>query len=459
MRSTSRTIRLINVLLFVPMLALCLLLVVLVRERQSYFLGWSTGCIFYLLPSLLVLTLACAFWLPAVPRTRIALVIWAVGFALVICEASLQVFAPDWSLHGLPLRHATWKKLGRSFDARTKRQVIEDYRANGQVAVPVLPVAVLFAYSNRTLQTATGPIIPLSGISNSLSVYDNETGEYLAYVSDEFGFTNPAGAVQVENCDVLVVGDSFAHGACVPVGKDSVSLIRQRVPATINLGYMAGGPLSYLGTLTEYGLAKRPRIVLWYHFEGNDFHNLFYERQTLLCRYMEDGFQQSLASMQPEIDRVLREFVEKQSRTPDSIERSQFFLWRVATLQALRKRVLSLSRQNDLQSTARLDYFERVLSKASARVQEAGGELKMVYLPAFERYQDESTPCRQQERLVLAAMSKLGIPVINVAAAFEKNSDPLSFYPLRINGHYTEAGYALVAQAILDEILPIEDCD
>jgi hypothetical protein len=49
-------------------------------------------------------------------------------------------------------------------------------------------------------------------------------------------------------------------------------------------------------------------------------------------------------------------------------------------------------------------------------------------------------------------MSKLNIPVINVAVAFEKYSDPVSFFPLRLDGHYTEKGYALVAQSVLARI-------
>jgi hypothetical protein len=349
----------------------------------------------------------------------------------------------------LEARQVASRKLGRPFDNRTPRQVIDDYRAAGQIAVPVLPIARLFVDTNQPLKLMAQQIIPLSGISKALTVYGNENGDYLVYKSDEFGFTNPPGIFHLESCDVVVLGDSYAHGACVPVGKDSVSLLRHQIPATLNLGYMAAGPLSYLGTLTEYGLSRRPRIVLWYHFEGNDLKNLFLEGQTLLSRYLEDDFQQGLSDLQAEIDRGLFAIGEEHLKLPDP---PQHFLWRAATLQALRRQVLSICRLRNSQPDADLDYFQLVLRTAKERVEQTGGQLKLVYLPAYERYTGQIDLYRRQEEGVSMAMSELGVPVINVARVFAKHPDPLSLFPFRLNGHYTEEGYGLVAQTILEEL-------
>ena len=74
------------------------------------------------------------------------------------------------------------------------------------------------------------------------------------------------------------------HGYCVPPEKSFVALIRQRHPATLNLGVAGDGPLLMLATLQEHLTALRPRTVLWFYFEGNDLLDLQTERQSAVLR-------------------------------------------------------------------------------------------------------------------------------------------------------------------------------
>jgi lysophospholipase L1-like esterase len=119
----------------------------------------------------------------------------------------------------------------------------------------------------------------------------NENGPWVTYRSDEYGFHNPTGIWQSAPLDIAALGDSYTHGHCVPSDKNFVALIRRRFPATLNLGVSGNGPLLELATLKEYLLPLKPKIVLWFYYEGNDLSDLQNERQSaLLRRYLHDDF-------------------------------------------------------------------------------------------------------------------------------------------------------------------------
>ena len=133
-------------------------------------------------------------------------------------------------------------------DRRSKRQVLDDYAAQKVDAVPGIATSL---FLQRPLQTPTGLIVPLSGISRRLTVTCNEYGVWGSYVADRFGFNNPD-TVWNAPLQLAVLGDSFTYGACVPEGRSFVDRIRSEIPATANLGLGGTGPLAVLGRLVEY---------------------------------------------------------------------------------------------------------------------------------------------------------------------------------------------------------------
>ena len=442
----------LNSLLLAPITAVVILLAKSVVQHEGFFYGWWTGIVFYGIPTAFLGVMLVALCLPFAVRAKLVLAVWSTIFAILAFEFVLELKdGPPTSLDQMRLQ--TSARLHLPFDRRSKREVVDNLRAAGQDAVPVLPVALYF-HKQQQLQIGKPEqgIVPLSGVAKAVTVFGNEGGNYLIYVSDEHGFANPPGSFDDQELDVAILGDSFAHGACVPVGKDSASLIRTQFPHTLNLGYVGAGPLSYLGTLTEYALPRRPRIVLWFHCEGNDFHNLRSERDTLLAHYLEPDFEQDLPNLRLATDLALKEFIEQRRQDPEESVNSQSLLRRVLSLQRLKDRLLLVCRDEDVRSASQISYFQQILQTAKTRVQQSGGELYLVYLPSFDRYAGRTRACKNQESQVLEAMRQVELPVINVAAIFDRQTDPVSLFPLRLSGHYTEEGYALVAREILDQL-------
>ena len=93
-------------------------------------------------------------------------------------------------------------------------------------------------------------------MSNTVTVLCNESGQWIDYRSDERGFSNANEIWQSDRLDIAALGDSFTHGYCVPADKTFVALIRQRYPATLNLGIAGDGPLLMLAKLTGICIAS-----------------------------------------------------------------------------------------------------------------------------------------------------------------------------------------------------------
>lgn len=308
--------------------------------------------------------------------------------------------------------------------------------------------------------TADGaPLLPLADRARSrlVACQDESGGGWRTYETDEHGFLNPPGLWARAPVAVAAVGDSFTAGTCVPPEASMVALVRRRFPAAVNLGVPGSGPLMMLGVVREYLPALRPREVLWCHFAGNDLLDLRREAgHALLRRYLEEDFQQGLLARQEAIDRALDDYLARYLR-PD-LERRVIAHRAVAdilTLRALRSRIgLAFSDPYALRPTE-ADYalFGAILDRARRAVAAWGGTLRFVYLPAgtppwhLARRAEEAVTVATRER-TLAIVRALGIPIVDVEAAFEARSDLDALFACPAC-HYTEAGYRVAADAIL----------
>ena len=74
-----------------------------------------------------------------------------------------------------------------------------------------------------------------------------------------------------------------------------------------------------------------------------------------------------------------------------------------------------------------------------------------MYLPSWERYARGEVTTADRDA-VLRQMDELDIPVIDIHQVFLEHPEPLTLFPFQLHGHFTEEGYRLVAEAILDAL-------
>ncbi len=366
----------------------------------------------------------------------------SVVFALYLMEGIIFLFFPLSASQAMMA-----KKSGEFFDTRSKVEVIKTLQKQGVDAVTSIHPWVFINESNFPISTDM-PLLPLGGISNKTVVNCNESGKYAVYQSDRFGFNNPDSVWQQQSVDWLLIGDSFAHGACVSEGADIAGQIRLKTgDNAINLGSAGNGPLTELATLTEYATTKKPRKVLWLYYEGNDLErNLKKEKGVpLLMEYLKSGFTQRLLERQSEIDTWLLNYIDQNEQSYKSAH-----LTRLLRLFHLRQR-LGLNRlEIDVEPL-----FVEIMSQAKDRVRKWGGELYFVYLPEFSRYSGlvKDHDAYRKRQVVLEKVKSLGISVIDIHQNFfVREPDPMSYFPFRVPGHYTAVGYRQVANTIVRQV-------
>ena len=366
------------------------------------------------------------------------------------------------------------KQHGVDFDTRDSAEVIADLREKGVEAVPlILPRALLKRHDDGSMKSVIyvhgGEVVPLGAIPNKVTVLCNQSGDYVSYKSDEHGFHNSTGVWQSRRLDIAALGKSYTQGYCVTSDKNFVALIRNRYPATLNLGMATHGPLFMLATIKEYLPLFSPQIVLWFHAEGHISYLQGEKQSPLLTRYLKDDFIQDLRARRKDIDRALINYVEKEQvremvaapQRPDEIGKRVKALLYAIKLPALRQNLglvngTSAQEPEELKAlAANMNLFREILSQAKTRVGSWGGKLTFVYLPSWRRYASRNREIFEDERTrVLTVASSLGIPIVDVQLAFAAQSDPLSLFPFRRFYHYTEQGHRIVAEEVLKAISP-----
>ena len=404
---------------------LCLLYVVhrYALTGQGQFVSDVGPLVYYLVPAISSVLLFGSLLLSPSIKIGLALVLSSTAISLYSFELILQVVNRVRDRERRTLWTPTTqdaldelvqiaKRHGVTYDTRSKFEVVMDLRSSDPDASPaIVPKALLRPQSDGTLKSRIAldgrEVLVLGGISNRTTVFCNESGEWITYLSDEHGFHNPAGIWNRSDIDVAVLGDSYAQGACVPSDANSVALIRSRYPATLNLGMLGNGPLMELAQLKEYVARFAPKTVLWFFYEQNDFANLEDERNSpLLMSYLEGPFRQDLLALQPEIDEALEDYVageiDKRRNSLPREERSRGAAIRngirtFVFLSNLRHR-LGLAYGSGYAPEGRrgasdetMDLVGEVFTVAKATVTSWGGELYLVYLPERERYTDPRT--------------------------------------------------------------------
>ncbi len=368
------------------------------------------------------------------------------------------------SIHPSWVQYKIAKKRGKKFDSRTPIEVINELKKNGERVCSTITPSYFWkelekVYVNNKI------ILPLGGISLVKTVYCNESGTYTIYESDEHGFNNPLGLYNENSIDILLIGDSMVHGACVNSDENIASFIRKKYPKTLNIGYGDNGPLSELAALSEFGPYLRPKLTIWFYYEGNDIDGLASERKSkLLTSYLAHNFRQKTYQYQTEIDSQLWQIFEK--RFKESLLKKESYFSN-ATFETFKKASKGFFSFQPLRMTLGLlpvfekekNYFQHpeltflknILFLAQKKVGSWGGKLIFVYLPELRNFTEKDFE-RSDYKDVLNILYELKIPYIDILEIFKSYSDTASFFPFKVSVHYTPQGYKIVSDNVLNLI-------
>lgn len=112
-------------------------------------------------------------------------------------------------------------------------------------------------------------VAPLAPNPNTRLYFCNEGYGLIRYTSDRLGFRNPDKVWDKDGVDMVLIGDSFAHGACVADDQTISAVLGERLNV-INLGTIGNGPVHYAAIAKTFVPRLRPKTLVLL-FYSNDF--------------------------------------------------------------------------------------------------------------------------------------------------------------------------------------------
>ena len=313
-----------------------------------------------------------------------------------------------------------------------------------------------------------------SSLSNQMTIYCKEDNFWSIYKTDRYGFNNNDKVYDKSN-KVVLVGDSFTHGACVKEGDDIAGSLRKKGINAINMGMGGNSELSKLATLKEYGVKVKPDMVLWMYTIGDLGGFLGELKKTRLSKYFYDpNYSQNLFLKNKEKD----EFINKYLAPMEKREKIDYFFGYI-TLYDLRKflkfeilpkiklpKLFKFKKKENneevktgvLQSFDIEDYYENIYTEKNLKLFQQNlkiakdtceinsCEIKFVFLPSRKDFLQQKKKFKFKNNL-FAKVKKLNIDVIDLEDIFlnvEINDYMIS--------HYNTKGYKLASDNIYDKI-------
>lgn len=320
---------------------------------------------------------------------------------------------------------------------------LDAYRMN-------LPPAYTIKALNAELGVTELDRALLSAVPDRPVMLCSMDGQPITYRADAYGFRNPAGTDPAD-AELMVLGDSFAEGLCLPEGADLTGQLRERVAGlVVNTGSRGAGPLFELAVLGRYGPAFRPRTTLMAFFEGNDWENLENEARV--------GW--LAGALDPDADFGSPRWTAAELQAAEPVI-AGWWAAGAASVEELFRRQSMLRNYLALANTAQvlgLHYpkamapnpgYAPLLRRAAEITQGWGGRLVVVYIPAHDRYAGlfpHDFVSEDLRRMVHDAAADAGLSVIDLTEAFALHPDPTSLYAP--DSHFSTAGAALAADAI-----------
>ena len=412
---------------------------------------------------------------------NILLIVYLLEFLSIIFLPSKTDMYLDLDL----LRYKIAKERGVPFDQRTYYQAFFEEKDEEPMLSPRYQFTS--AYWSPILYGPNNPfqkyikskienkkLIPLRGPVNKKTLSCRENGTRKIANNDKHGFKN-LNSIYDKKIKVFLIGDSFTHGECEDENTDIAGLLRNNSKInTANYGISGAGPLLSLAALAEYGSYYKPDFTIYLYSEANDMQDLTNEKNTFLVNYLKN-YKQNLISGNNEIleffrgyEKIAYEFLNKKLKTEPTkfdenieekiikSEKKKFIEIAKDFFELQKLKSIFLSRTFYLNNDNTIDekLFSEVLSKMQSITAGWNGKFIVVYLPDWNRFNSKYSLVKfLHKRKIENIVKSLNITYIDIVKEFEKNDEPINYYPFGLRGHYTIEGYEVIADAIYKNVV------
>jgi hypothetical protein len=440
-----------------------------------YVLGWSFGMETRLEAAAATAVFAVGFVALGLAQTR-----WRANATLTWCSLALAAAAGDqiqlyvrdnqlgvarsYTFEPAPeidaaIAAADWRNAS---DVKRELEARVGKFSRGR-AVYILPPWVDLGY--------TGGIMPLGGSSNLPTFSCNEGGFWPIEKTDRYGFNNDDTIWDRKERRILLIGDSYAAGACVHQKGSVAGHLLQMGYAAASLGVGGNGPLIELASFREYARSFHPEVVVWFYFDFYMLNRLAINKldsgwggeahSHSLMRYLDPAYSQGLSHRQVEVDALWDRLADKHDEYASRFGADpNAEAMRRTKLNDVRRqlgyRPLGMNEQISVDDA--MDLFIDILKLAKAETESWGGKLLFAVYSDIQRFRTDTKSNRGE---FLPRVQALGIPVVDIDQTILATGDPLAHFPFRgrptpMNaggwGHFNEAGYRVFAEAVAKAI-------
>jgi hypothetical protein len=296
----------------------------------------------------------------------------------------------------------------------------------------------------------------LSGFPNARVILCTPEGKTVIYTADRYGFNNP-NQIYDSRMELMLLGDSFVEGFCLPPGDDLASRLRDRGLVAASMGIRGNGPLLELATLGRFGQMFRPRHVAMVFFEGNDWDNFENELKqpwlrSALAPNADFGSQAQASKPLQQARTALEEASQEPITFMDLVTRTEllrnFFALQL-TLTRLGLVYPKIART--------IPEFRDTIRQAKALTMSWGGRFTIVYVPRVDRFMSKMSTDLAFDRirtLVLEAATAEGIQVIDLYEAFRDEHTPMRLYAP--DSHFSRDGASVAADLIVQNLATVD---
>lgn len=357
-------------------------------------------------------------------------------------------------------------------DERSPIEVIADNFEAGSVSfLNILPYNFIEGSAGPMLRGA--PLPPgiemmLGTVPLIRTVYCQEDRGFYEFNSDRFGFNNNDTSWD-SDIDILMLGDSFAEGACI---KQNIRFFLSKKHNVITLGKGGNGPLTTYATAVEFLKYYSAKHVFWI-VASNDLANVHagetdYEREKAsptIARYLGDkAFSQDYFATPErflEFSKNVRGNVQSiVAANTSNIETSRALrgseLYRVLSGFYLRKKVAQMyhalkakpgkPRKFRIVSETEIDEIASLMTLVNKEQNRRGGRFTVVFLPSNGVCDgwNETLPYDP----LIKRLDSHGVDTIDQSVLTWCDEN---IYPVKRPGHYNETGYKRIAAKIAEK--------